>query len=200
MLRPVEDLAVAAEEARHTFRPGVGGLVYLWTPWPTPSLGSHGWELDAHPTFAVRAPGGPLPAVAGVRVERVSDAAMLAEWERVIVDGFAFEDLQPHVPRALVGEALLDDPHARLWIAYDGSRPAAAAALHIEHGIAGFALGATLPDARRQGLWYALVRERLLECPDLVAASVFSSMSRPGAELVGFLPIGRWTLWRRPRP
>jgi hypothetical protein len=32
------------------------------------------------------------------------------------------------------------------------------------------------------------------------ALGVFSDMSRPGAEALGFLPITRFTLWHRPRP
>jgi hypothetical protein len=34
----------------------------------------------------------------------------------------------------------------------------------------------------------------------LPSASLFSDMSRAGAERNGFLPISRFTLWRRPRP
>jgi hypothetical protein len=40
----------------------------------------------------------------------------------------------------------------------------------------------------------------LLEEPGLPAVGVFSDMSRPGAEALGFLPITRFTLWHRPRP
>lgn len=199
LLRPAYDFRSVAAEVADSFAPEGGGSVFLWSPWPTPPMEDDGWRLGGHPTFAVRPPGGTLPEAPHIRVERVTDAAGLAKWERVAVDGFPFEDLQPYRNGSLVGEALLDDPSAALWVAYDGDLPAAVAALHVEHGVAGFALGATLPESRRRGLWYALVRVRLLERPDLPAASVFSSDSRPGAERIGFLPISRWTLWDRPR-
>ncbi len=41
---------------------------------------------------------------------------------------------------------------------------------------------------------------RLRAIPDLPAAALFSDMSRPGAEALGFLPITRFTLWRKARP
>jgi hypothetical protein len=34
---------------------------------------------------------------------------------------------------------------------------------------------------------------------DLPAVGVFSDLSRPSAEALGFLPITRFTLWHRPR-
>jgi hypothetical protein len=41
---------------------------------------------------------------------------------------------------------------------------------------------------------------RLVDAPGLPLVGVFSDMSRPGAEALGFLPITRFTLWHRPRP
>lgn len=201
LLRPAaDDFRSVAAEVADNFAPEGGSNIFLWSPWPTPPMEDDGWRLGGHPTFAVRPPGGTLPEAAPhIRVERVTDPFRLAEWEQVVVDGFPFEDLQPYRKGSLVGEALLDDPAAVLWVAYDNDIPAAAAALHVEQGVAGFALGATLPGSRRRGLWYALVRARLQERPDLPAASVFSSDSRPGAERIGFVPITRWTLWGRPR-
>jgi hypothetical protein len=74
-------------------------------------------------------------------------------------------------------------------------------ALYVAHGIAGFMLGVTMPDARHRGYWAAMARHRLRTVPDLPAAGLFSDMSRPGAQRsLGFLPITRFTLWTRPRP
>jgi hypothetical protein len=36
--------------------------------------------------------------------------------------------------------------------------------------------------------------------PGLPAVGIFSDMSRPSAEAIGFLPLTRFTLWHRPRP
>jgi hypothetical protein len=194
------DLPELADDIAAEVGSEAGGAFYLWSPWPTVDLSPNGWRLEGHPTFAVRSPGGPLPGTRpDIRVERVTDPARLAEWEEVAVNGFPFTDLQPFQKGALVGDSILDDPRLRFWLAYDGDLPAAAAVLHVEHGVAGFALGATLAGSRRKGLWYALVRARLLEEPSLPAASVFSEDSRPGAEEIGFVPVTRWTLWSRSR-
>jgi hypothetical protein len=48
--------------------------------------------------------------------------------------------------------------------------------------------------------WAAMAGVRLVDAPGLPAVGVFSDMSRPSAEALGFLPITRFTLWRRPRP
>jgi hypothetical protein len=57
-----------------------------------------------------------------------------------------------------------------------------------------------LPQARRRGYWQALLRTRLADLEGLPSASLFSDMSRAAAERNGFLPISRFTLWRRARP
>ncbi len=41
---------------------------------------------------------------------------------------------------------------------------------------------------------------RLADEPDLPAVGVFSDMSRPPAQALGFLPLTRFTLWHRPGP
>jgi hypothetical protein len=72
--------------------------------------------------------------------------------------------------------------------------------LFVGSGLAAFSLGVTLPEARRRGYWAAMAGVRLLEEPGLPAVGVFSDMSRPSAEALGFVPITRFTLWHRPRP
>jgi hypothetical protein len=57
-----------------------------------------------------------------------------------------------------------------------------------------------LAEARRRGYWQGLLRARLADLDELPSASLFSDMSRAGAERNGFLSITRFTLWRRSRP
>jgi hypothetical protein len=64
------------------------------------------------------------------------------------------------------------DTLQRLWVGYEQDEPVCVGSLIVEAGVAAFSLGVTL---------------------------VFSAMSRPGAEALGFLPICRFTLWHRPR-
>lgn len=66
------------------------------------------------------------------------------------------------------------------------------------HGLVNLCLAATLPAARRRGVWEALVWSRVGEAPDLPAIACTSDYSRPGFIRMGFLPITRFTLWERP--
>jgi hypothetical protein len=50
------------------------------------------------------------------------------------------------------------------------------------------------------GYWQALLRARLADLEGLPSAGLFGDLSRPGAERHGFLPVSRFTLWRRARP
>jgi len=194
---PTPTMAMLSE--LDAFYSGGVGTVYLWSPWPTPDLRRYGWQLEGHPPLMLRPPGGRLPGASDVRVERVADAAGVRRWERVVVEGYPFPDVQPWLPGAFLDPHILDDDRMRLWLAFDRGEPVTAGGLFVDCGIAHFSFGVTLPLARRRGHWYALVRERLLSAPDLPAAGLFADDSRPGAERVGFLPVSRFTLWSRTR-
>jgi hypothetical protein len=182
---------------------GIGaGEVLLWSAWPTPDLRLHGWELEGHPPLLIHPAGIPLPPPtrpSTLRIESVHDAGRLRDFEQVTVEGFPFAELRPLTPGALYDERVLADPRSRLYVGYEDDRPVIAAALFIDVGIRHLALAATLPEARRRGHWEALARHRLKVEPELPAMGVFSDMSRPGAESLGFLPISRFTLWHRAR-
>ena|GEM_PF-525390 len=180
------------------------GEVYLWSAWPTPDLRPRGWVLEGHPPLLLRPPSSlPVPQVPpvppGLRLERVTEAGGLRDWERVAVDGFPYRELQPYRPGSLLDEPVLADGRLRLWVGYEGDRAVCAGSLFVAAGVACFSLGVTLPEARRRGYWGAMAGVRLLEEPDLPAVGVFSDMSRAPAEAIGFLPITRFTLWHRPR-
>jgi hypothetical protein len=131
----------------------VTGDVYLWSPWGTPDLRRRGWVLEGHPPFLFRPLGGSLPPAAlGLEVRAVSDAAALAEWERVVVEGYPFDDLAPWRPGVLFDERVLATP-LRLWLGRVGGRPVGAAASYVAHGFHVLALGVVLPEARRRGYY-----------------------------------------------
>lgn len=182
---------------------GGSGMVCLFSAWPTPDLSSRGWRLGGHPPMHVRPPG-PLPPVrtpSELRIEPVSDAAGVRDFERVAVDGYPFHDLQPLVPGTLFDERVLSATSPHLEVGYLEGRPVTIGVRHIAHGLVLLVLGATLREARHRGCWAAMVQSRLTAAPELPAASLFSDDSRPGAErLFGFEPITRFTLWIRPRP
>jgi hypothetical protein len=195
----VDGTGIVTDVARW-YAAGGQGDVLLWSPWPTPDLRAHGWHLVGHPPLLIRQPGGPLPGAAtDVTVTEVSDAAGVDEFSRVLVDGFPLDDLRPYRPGVLFDGRLRRDPRWRLWLAAVDGRTVAGGALFVEHDLAQLALAATLPEARGHGAWYALVRARLLAGGDLMSAGIFGDLSRPGIERLGYLPITRFTLWRRDR-
>jgi hypothetical protein len=106
----------------------------------------------------------------------------------------------PPVPPGLRVERVLADGRLRLWVGYEADRPVGVGSLFVAEGVAAFSLGVTLPEARRRGYWAAMAAVRLVEEPGLPAVGIFSDMSRPSAEAIGFLPLARFTLWHRPRP
>ena len=68
-------------------------------------------------------PAGP----AGLRVERVTGAGALRDWERVAVDGFPYRELQPYRPEALLDERVLADGRLRRGSATSRTGPSASA-------------------------------------------------------------------------
>jgi GNAT superfamily N-acetyltransferase len=176
------------------------GDAYLRSAWPTPDLRPRGWALEGHPPLLVRAPGQPLPPAApDLEVRPVDDEAGLADWERVAVTGYPFGDLLPWRPGVLFDARVLAVP-LRLWVGYADGYAVGAAASWMEHGLQVCALGVVLPEYRGRGYWRTLLRVRLAAARGLPSAGLFSDYSRPGAQRYGYLPMLRFTLWRRIRP
>lgn len=177
------------------------GEVLLWSPWPTPDLSRAGFRLVGHPPALLRPGGEPEPPPpAWLRIAAVGDAATLADWEHVAVEGYPFEDCRPARPGVLVDDRVLADPGWHAWVGYAHDEPVAIGTSYVAHGLHVFALGVTLPDHRGRGAWQALARRRLAAFPRLPAMSLFSDHSRGPAERLGFLPLHRWTVWSRDRP
>ena len=76
----------------------------------------------------------------------------------------------------------------------DGS-PVATGASLVGHGVVNLCLASTLPEARRRGVWQAMVNARCADAPDLPAVAFTSDYSQPGFVRMGFLPVQRFTLW-----
>ena len=163
--------------------------------WPTPDLSARGWMLIGHPAFCVRAPGPHEHAPSdGVTIETVTTAERLAVAESIAVDGYPMDELKGSPAGTLLPPSLLDtDVSCRIGLV-DGE-PVAVALRHTAHGMVNLCLGATLPAARRRGVWQALVWARVDDAPDLPAVAYTSDFSRPGFIRMGFLPITRFTLW-----
>jgi hypothetical protein len=95
------------------------------------------------------------------------------------------------LPPGLLGTGVV----ARLGCV-DGE-PAATALQYVAHGAVNLCSAATLPVARRRGVWEELVWARVDAAPELPAVAYTSDYSRPGFLRMGFLPVVRFTLWMR---
>lgn len=202
LLRPprAETFPEVVEEVEAFFAGGTGEAL-LWSAWPVPDLADRGWRLVGHPPLLVRPPAAlvPPPPPPPVDLADVSDATTLGAWEHVAVHGYPLPELLPLVPGALADPSLLDDPRLLLTLGRQDGEAASIGALFTDGGLGCFALGVTLPTARRRGHWRAHAVRRLEAASDLWTAGFFSDHSRPSAERLGFVPVLRFTLWALPR-
>jgi hypothetical protein len=193
LLRPVLAANDPVLDQVASFFAGSAGL--LLSAWPTPDMAGRGWQLVGHPMFMVRGPvGEPTVAPPEVAVRRAASADDLALFERILVEGYPVPELDGLPANRGLGAALLGSPVGH-WIGYLDGIPAATAASHAAHGVVNLCLAATLPAARRRGVWRTLVATRCADAPDLPAVTFTSDYSRPGFLRMGFLPITRFTLW-----
>jgi hypothetical protein len=169
----------------------------LLSLWPTPDLSTKGWSLVGRPAMVLRSPGAvvhePAPGVA-MRIATAPEDFAAAE--RVAIEGYPFEEARGLPEGSLFPPALVrTDLIVRLGL-LDGETVAVGNVV-VAHGLVNLCLGATMPAARRRGGWEALVWARVNEAPELRTVAYTSDYSRPGFLRMGFLPITRFTLWRR---
>lgn len=171
--------------------------VTLLSIWPTPDLSGRGWSLAGHPALVARAPG-PVSATpaAGVGIRRAETAADFEAGEHVAIEGYPIESAAGAPPGSVLPATLVGGPIAVRLGLLDGAA-VGIGNVFVGHGVVNLALGATLPAARRRGVWEALVWARVSEDPTLPAVAYTSDYSRPGFLRMGFLPLTRFTLWFR---
>ena len=170
----------------------------LLSMWPTPDLAARGWVMVGHPALVVRGPGSvDFTPRDDVEVVRVTTAEGLATTERVAAEGYPIEEAQGAPPGTVFPPSMLDSVVTPRLGRLAGE-PVAAALSSTACGVENLCLGATLPAARRRGVWEALVWARVGDAPELPAVAYTSDYSRPGFLRMGFFPVTRFTLWLRP--
>lgn len=170
----------------------------LLSAWPTPDLGS-GWQLMGHPTFVVR-PAQPAAEPTGrAAATPATTPDDLALVERLAAEGYPMPELVGAPAGAAYPQGVLGDDRLRLVLGTLDGRPVGAAACFVAHDVVNLCLAATLPQARRQGVWEAMAQARLAGAPGVPAAAFTSDYSRAGFEKLGFLPVTRFAMWLRTR-
>ncbi len=184
------------DEVESFFAPG-RTMSTLLSIWPTPDLSARGWSLMGHPAFVARGPAPQdIPTRPGVEVRVVAGAGDLAVAERIAIEGYPMPEADSDQPGSALSPNLLSTG-LRVRLGMCDGEPVAVGNSYVSHGVVNLCLAATLPAARRRGVWEALVWARVNDGPDLPAVAYTSDYSRPGFLRMGFLPITRFTLWAR---
>lgn len=173
----------------------------LLSLWPTADLWHRGWVLYGHPVLVAKSPVLFAPSRPdGVTIDPVTDRDGVAAAEAVLIDGYPVgEPGDPRTrpaPGSVLPAGVLDTGCTVRLARLDGA-PVAAGLSYVAHDVVNLAMAATLPAARRRGVWQALVQARLSDGPGLASVAYTSDLSRPGFLRLGFLPVARLTLWGR---
>ncbi|MGQ0464741.1 MAG: GNAT family N-acetyltransferase [Sporichthyaceae bacterium] len=166
----------------------------LLSAWPTPDLTAYGLELMGHPPFMVRPAGGAAPPLpTGLRIERVRDAAGLADFVSIVVAGFG---MNSHgLP--LADPVVLDGP-VQMFVGYLDDRPVATAGARVGFGVTDVDWVANLPEVRGRGIGAALTWAATLAEPANPAVLIASDDGQPVYARMGYLRLLRTTMWHRP--
>lgn len=179
-------------------KPGATGFVALYSPLPTPDLTDWNWTLAGHPPLQLRSPFTSVVATS-VRVEPVRTSEDLATFERIMIEGFDFQEMRGAEPEALFSPSLLHDERFGAWLGFLDGKPVAAAGSLVEAGIVDVVMVATLPEARRKGTGLAVTQAASRPELGLPAVLFSSDEGRPVYERLGFVPILRGSFWYRNR-
>jgi hypothetical protein len=167
-----------------------GGPYIVFSPWPL-DLSGHGFHLVGHPPLMVRPAAPHTLRGSELRIEAVHDVAQLDEAERVLVDGFPVEELQPWQPRCVLGTGALETPW-RFWLGYEGDRAVATAATYTGE-VSIVEQVAVLPEARGKGYGFDITAAAT--ATDVPSMLISSDPGRPVYDRLGYLSLLRFTLW-----
>lgn len=157
----------------------------------TPDLGRHGLVRVGHPPLMLR-PASPVPAPPpGLDIRLVDDAARLADFERVLVEGYGLAAVgAPAIADLALARCLL-----HLVVGYADGTAVATAGAAVHHGVVEIDWVATLPAARKRGFGAAITGAAVAAAPELPAMLIASDDGHRVYQRLGFLDLFRATMW-----
>ena len=197
----VDEVVAALDDFYEFARDRAAGTVYLFSPWPTPDLRPHGWNLVGYEPLMLRPAGGEAPpSPPGLRIEEVRDEENLRAFEIAMVRGFEFAELKAQGPGAMFNAGILADDRYRQWVGYQEDQPVSAAATFVAAGINNVTLVGTVPEARRRGYGAAMTWRATRADPTLPALLIATDAGRSVYEQIGYMSLFRFAVWSRERP
>ncbi|WP_406056406.1 GNAT family N-acetyltransferase [Kribbella sp. NBC_00889] len=191
--QPVDPAEVILDAARQL----PNNVPYLFvSPWPTRDLREHGLALAGHPPLMVHLPTTEIvPPATDIDIRQVTDAAGLAEAERVLIEGYPLPELQPFRSGCMYDASFLEG--STVWVGYDGDVPLATSTAHSAAGVTIVENVAVMPAARGRGAG-AAITWAATKHHDQPAVLIASDNGQPVYQRLGYLRLERWTVWVRP--
>lgn len=153
---------------------------------------------DAPPVDGA-SPGGLLPAPPPrLRIMEATDAATVADGERVAIAGYPLPELQP-AQRGALFDARGIGGRLRMWVGYREERAVAVATALLDETVLGIYAVATLPAVRGQGYGTALTTQALAAAPALPAVLEATAAGYALYARLGFMELARYELWTTSR-
>src|SRR5262249_47813553 len=158
-------------------------------PFPPPRVG-----VGGHPPLMLRPAGGDRPASPpGLEITVAGSREELGDYERVLVDGFPLDAMQPFKAGTVFHPANLHVPGTQFFVGRAEGRPVTVATSIVACGVNHVGFVATLPDARGRGYGEAVTWAATMAAPEVPAVLVASDMGRPVYERMGYVALTRWT-------
>jgi GNAT superfamily N-acetyltransferase len=199
LLRPVTDerAGMILADLAGFYGSGTGGPFCVFCPWPT---AIPDFTVGGFPPLMLRMPGEDTPAPPdGLDLVEVTTPELLAEYARVLVEGFPLDELQgPDAPPALQ-PSTLDLANMRMFVGLVDGRAVCGASSIIAHGVNHVEWVATVPDARGRGFGAAVTDAATLADATVPAMLIATDMGRRVYERMGFVTLDRWTFLFRDR-
>lgn len=165
-----------------------------------PDLRPRGWVEVGRPPFMVRpADSGAArpPVPAELTITEVTDASGLEVFERTLVAGYPEPNLEPY-EFGTVHDGRVLGGGTHFFVGMVAGCAVATAAAQVTAELNWVEFVSTMPDARGRGYGEAVTWAATCVDPSLPAALIASDLGRPVYERMGYLTVGRWTLWHRP--